>query len=66
RTAFSQRRKTLVNNFRPSVGRPVAEAALAALDLPPSVRAESLGLAEFVGLFRAMAPPDLAEPTSCI
>ncbi len=66
RTAFSQRRKTLVNNFRPSVGRPVAEAALAALDLPPRVRAESLGLAEFVGLFRAMAPPDLAEPTSCI
>lgn len=55
RTAFSQRRKTLVNNLRPTVGRPAAEAALAALGLPRQVRAESLGLPEFVGLFREMA-----------
>ncbi len=54
RTAFSQRRKTLLNNFRPTVGRAAAEAALAALDLPRKVRAESLGLSEFVGLFREM------------
>ncbi len=54
RTAFSRRRKTLVNNFRSTVGRPAAEAALAALGLPPGVRAESLGLPEFVGLFREM------------
>ena len=54
RTAFSQRRKTLLNNFRSSVGRPAVAAALAALDLPPKARAESLGLSEFVGLFREM------------
>ena len=56
RTAFRQRRKTLVNNLRPSVGRLAAEAALAALDLRPTVRAESLGLSEFVALFRALRP----------
>lgn len=54
RTAFRQRRKTLVNNFRPSVSRLAAEAALAALDLRPTVRAESLDLSEFVALFRAL------------
>jgi len=52
RTAFRQRRKTLVNNLRSSVGRLAAEAALAALDLPPNARAESLGVSEFVALFR--------------
>lgn len=62
RTSFSQRRKTFVNNFRPTVGRPAAKAALAALGLPPNVRAESLGLPEFVGLFREMNGPP-AEPT---
>lgn len=56
RTAFRQRRKTLVNNFRPSVGRLAAEAALATLDLRPTVRAESLGLSEFVALFHALRP----------
>ncbi len=56
RTAFSQRRKTLVNNFRPTVGRPAAEAALAALGLPLRVRAESLDVPEFVRLFRQMKP----------
>ena len=54
RTAFRQRRKTLVNNFRPSVGRPAAEAALSSLELPPDVRAESLCLSEFVALFREL------------
>ncbi len=54
RTAFRQRRKTLVNNFRPTAGRAAAEAALAALGLPRKVRAESLGLRDFVGLFREM------------
>ena len=54
RTAFSQRRKTLLNNFRPTAGRAAAEAAFAALDLPRKVRAESLGLPEFVALFREM------------
>ncbi len=54
RTAFSQRRETLLNNFRPTVGRATAEAALAALDLPRNIRAEGLGLPEFVALFREM------------
>ena len=52
RTAFSQRRKTLLNNLRPSVGRVAAEAVLADLNLPSRVRAESLGVSDFVGLFR--------------
>lgn len=56
RTAFGQRRKTLVNNFRPSVGRAAAEAALSALDLPSTARAESLGVSEFVELFRELRP----------
>ena len=54
RAAFSQRRKTLVNNFRSTVGRPAAEAALSALCLPSTARAESLGLSEFVALFREL------------
>lgn len=54
RTAFSQRRKTLLNNFRQSVGRLTAQTALAALDLPRNVRAEGLGLSEFVALFHEM------------
>ncbi|MCY3972157.1 MAG: 16S rRNA (adenine(1518)-N(6)/adenine(1519)-N(6))-dimethyltransferase, partial [Acidobacteria bacterium] len=56
RTAFRQRRKTLVNNFRPSVGRLAAEAAVSALNLPPTARAESLGVSEFVALFRKLYP----------
>ncbi len=54
RAAFSQRRKTLVNNFRSTVGRSAAEAALSALYLPSTARAESLGLSEFVALFREL------------
>ena len=54
RTAFRKRRKTLVNSLRPEVSRPTAEAALAALDLSPAVRAESLDLPEFVALFRLL------------
>lgn len=56
RTAFRQRRKTLVNNFRPSVGRLATQAALSALDLPSTARAESLGVSEFVALFRELRP----------
>ena len=57
RTAFSRRRKTLLNNLRPSVGRVAAEAALATLELPPRVRAERLGVPEFVALFREVGRP---------
>ncbi len=57
RTAFGQRRKTLLNNLGPSLGRPAAAAAIAALGLPAKVRAEALGLAEFVALFRARRRP---------
>lgn len=54
RAAFSYRRKTLVNNFRPTVGRAAAEAALATLGLPRQVRADSLGVRDFAALFREM------------
>lgn len=53
RTAFSRRRKTLLNNLVAVMERPAAAAAISALGLPPRIRAESLGLEEFVELFRA-------------
>lgn len=53
RTAFGHRRKTLLNNLGPSMGRPAAAAAIEALGLPAKVRAEALGLDQFVRLFRA-------------
>ena len=52
RTAFTRRRKTLLNNLVAVMERPAAAAAISALGLPPMVRAETLGLDEFVELFR--------------
>ena len=52
RTAFTRRRKTLLNNLVAVMERPAAAAAISALGLPPMVRAEALGLDEFVELFR--------------
>lgn len=52
RTAFTRRRKTLLNNLAAVMERPAAAAAISALGLPPMVRAEALGLDEFVELFR--------------
>ncbi len=52
RTAFSRRRKTLLNNLAAAMDRPAAAAAISASGLPPMVRAEALGLDEFVELFR--------------
>ncbi len=51
RLAFSQRRKTLRNALASGWGRDAAAAALDALRLPPSARAESLDLAAFRALF---------------
>ena len=53
RTAFSRRRKTLLNNLSAVMDRPAASAAISDLGLPPKIRAEALGLGEFVELFRA-------------
>ena len=39
RTAFSRRRKTLLNNLATVMDRPVAAAAISDLELPPKIRA---------------------------
>lgn len=54
RTAFSRRRKTLLNNLTTVMDRPVAAAAISDLELPPKIRAEALGLGQFIELFRVV------------
>ena len=44
--AFAQRRKTLRNNFKGTLG----ESDLEALQIDPSARAETLSIAEFVAI----------------
>ncbi len=60
RAAFQQRRKTLVNAMMHGlgVGRAQAEAALAAAGLPPQVRGEALGIAQFAALSDALKDSD--------
>lgn len=53
RLAFGQRRKTLRNALAAGWGRERAEAALAAAGLSGSLRAENLGLADFLALQRS-------------
>jgi 16S rRNA (adenine1518-N6/adenine1519-N6)-dimethyltransferase len=53
RAAFGQRRKRLRNALAVDRGRAAADALLAAARLPADVRAEALGLQEFVALHRA-------------
>jgi 16S rRNA (adenine1518-N6/adenine1519-N6)-dimethyltransferase len=55
RLAFSQRRKTLRNALASGWGREKAEAVLAAAGLPDKVRAEELGMEEFLGIWRCVA-----------
>lgn len=52
RLAFSQRRKTLRNALASGWGRERAAAVLARAGIAERVRAEELGLAEFVALYR--------------
>jgi 16S rRNA (adenine1518-N6/adenine1519-N6)-dimethyltransferase len=44
---FAHKRKNLLNNLTPVYGRPRVERELAALGLPPTMRAEQLALEEF-------------------
>ena len=53
RLAFGQRRKTLRNALAAGWGREKAEAVLAAAGVGERVRAEELGLEEFLGIWRA-------------
>jgi 16S rRNA (adenine1518-N6/adenine1519-N6)-dimethyltransferase len=52
RLAFAQRRKTLRNALAAGWGRERAEAVLAAAGVGEKVRAEELGLAEFLEIHR--------------
>jgi 16S rRNA (adenine1518-N6/adenine1519-N6)-dimethyltransferase len=64
RAAFLKRRKTLRNSLAAAWGRDEAERTLAAFlpahGLPPTARAERLGLAELVALHRARVESRLA------
>lgn len=54
---FTSRRKTLINALTPLWGREKAQSAVAALGLPPTVRAETLGLDTFHALAPLLGPP---------
>ena len=53
RTAFSQRRKTLVNALAPLAGKPAAERWCKSVGIDPGVRPERLSVEEFGALARA-------------
>lgn len=54
RAAFSQRRKTLTNSLASSLSRPIVEEALTTLGRDLKTRAEALGMADFLDLYRAL------------
>lgn len=58
RAAFAQRRKTLRNSLASAWGRERGERALAAAGIPPELRAERLGVEQFVALHRAATVPE--------
>lgn len=60
RLAFSKRRKTLRNALTSGLDRDHADALIAAAGVDPRIRAERLGLEEFVAMFRASK--ELASP----
>lgn len=56
--AFMHRRKTLPNSLVTAgfgADRPAVEQALSAMDLPPTIRAEQLGLEQYQALFGLLA-----------
>jgi 16S rRNA (adenine1518-N6/adenine1519-N6)-dimethyltransferase len=57
RQGFSQKRKTLRNALGAALGRDRVEAALAALGLSPTARAEELALAAWLELWGALGRP---------
>lgn len=57
RLAFSQRRKMLRNSLASGWGRERAETVLSAVGLPDKVRAEELGLAKFLEIYRRAVAP---------
>ncbi len=54
RAAFAQRRKTLRNSLASVFGAPRTRAALDASGIDPGLRAERLGLTDFLALHRAL------------
>jgi 16S rRNA (adenine1518-N6/adenine1519-N6)-dimethyltransferase len=51
---FAHKRKNLLNNLAPVYGRPYVEAVLAALKLPPTIRAEQLAHEQFERLLAGL------------
>jgi len=56
---FAQKRKTLVNNLRELAEPETIKAALAALNLATSARAEALSVAELAALFETVRKREL-------
>jgi len=52
--AFGQKRKTLANNWKGRCDPERLRAAMAELGIDPRARAETLGLEQFAGLYRAL------------
>ncbi len=64
RAAFAHRRKTLVNSLRDQgYDLKIVVAALSALHLSPSIRAENLSLDEFIMLARQIHEPPSSIPS---
>lgn len=62
--SFSQRRKMMLKLLRADWGQPALESAFGALALPHQVRAEKVGLDQFVALTRLLAGAHPATPSS--
>ena len=56
RQAFSQRRKTLFNNWKGAVREERLRAAMKEVGVDARARAETLSLEQFAALFEALSP----------
>ena len=66
RQAFSQRRKTLFNNWKSAVREERLVAAMEKLGVEPRARAETLSLEQFAALFKALSPEPQGQSTVVI
>lgn len=54
RTAFSMKRKTLLNNLKESYPQPIIKMALGTAGLRPDVRAEAVGLEQMAAVYKSL------------
>lgn len=56
KTAFAQKRKTLVNNLKPRYGQPEIATVLKAAHIPAAARAEALSLEQMARIYKSLEP----------